>query len=198
MAYTGQTISNPFTGERITFLETTEDTGGERLLFDCRVSPNGTPLPPHIHARQDERLEVLGGTLGVMVGDNAYVLRQGQHVALPTQIKHQWWNAGRDELYLRVKAAPARHLELVLEAISGMALDGKVGANGMPRNPFDLAQLLRLSETYTPLVPIWMQRLALSMGVSIGWLLGHEQALMRYRTEPGEFLQVDGNRPDAA
>ena len=31
MAYAGQTISNPVSGERITFMQTAGDTGGELL-----------------------------------------------------------------------------------------------------------------------------------------------------------------------
>jgi len=198
MAYTGQTISNPATGERFTFLQTTEDTGGERLLFDCRVRPDGKPLPPHIHTTQEEHLEVVDGTLGVMLDDQIYVLQEGQDIVLPVRVKHQWWNAGRDELYMRVEVVPARQLEVVIEAVSAMARDGEVRANGMPRNPFKLVNVLRLAETYTPGVPIWMQLIALIAVASVGRLLGYDAAFTQYRAIEPEREQVSPDRSDAA
>lgn len=198
MAYAGQTISNPITAEQITFLATTEDTRGERLVFDCRVGLDGRPLPPHIHATQDEHLEVFAGTVGVMLGGRIYTLQAGQSLTLPTKIKHQWWNAGRDELYMRVEVVPPRHLEAVLEAVSGMAHDGKLRGNGMPKNPITLANLLRLSETFTPGVPIWMQHITLMIAASVGRLLGYDPAFTQYQTGPREPVHVGGDRHDAA
>ncbi|HEX6507476.1 MAG TPA: cupin domain-containing protein [Chloroflexota bacterium] len=189
MAYAGQTITNPVTSEQITFLETTEDTQGDRLLFDCRVGPHGVPLPPHIHATQEEHLDVLDGTLGVMLGGKIYTLQPGQNIVLPARIKHQWWNAGRDHLSLRVAAVPARQLEAVLEAVAGMAHEGKLGRNGMPRDPFNLANLLRLSETFTPAMPIWVQRLALTVAASGGRLLRYDATFIQYRTPAGEVRE---------
>ncbi|HEX8917909.1 MAG TPA: cupin domain-containing protein [Chloroflexota bacterium] len=198
MAYAGQTIGNPITGEQITFLETTDDTRGERLLFDCLVRPDGIRLPPHVHSRQEERLEVLAGTLGVMRGDKVYTLRPGHKVVLPRRIKHQWWNAGRNEMKMRVQVTPPRHLEVVLEAMSVMAHEGKLRENALPSSPFDLVHLLKLSETYTPQVPIWIQRIALALGVSIGWLLGYDPDLKQYRSDSYEPLRMERDRPNAA
>ena len=39
MAYTGQTIENPVSGERITFLKTSRDTGGEKLEIELELRP---------------------------------------------------------------------------------------------------------------------------------------------------------------
>ena len=38
MAYSGQTIENPVSGERITFHETAADTDGERLTITLELS----------------------------------------------------------------------------------------------------------------------------------------------------------------
>jgi hypothetical protein len=42
MAFTGQTIENPVSGERITFLQTARDTAGELLEFELELSPTAT------------------------------------------------------------------------------------------------------------------------------------------------------------
>jgi mannose-6-phosphate isomerase-like protein (cupin superfamily) len=188
MAYSGQTISNPVTAEQITFLETTRDTEGARLLFDCRVGLTGGVLPAHIHAAQAEHLEVIEGTLGVLLGDSTYVLREGQSIAMPAKFKHQWWNADDDELLLRVEVVPPRRLEAVLEAVSGMAHEGRLRGNGMPRNVFDLANLVRLSETYAPALPVWVQWIGLRLASWLSPLLGHDPSFARYRTQTPEMV----------
>lgn len=184
MATRGQTITNPITHEHITFLKTSEETGGESLVFDCRVTPGGVPLRPHVHATQEERFEILSGTLGVMLGGKKMILHPGDRVVLPAKIKHQWWNAGNDEVHFRVEVVPPRNLETVLEVVSALAHAGKMNKQCMPRNPFVLAQFGELSETYLPVVPIWMQKVGLAMGSTMGSLLGYDPTFPQYRDVP--------------
>jgi quercetin dioxygenase-like cupin family protein len=198
MAYSGQTVTNPVTTEEITFLETARDREGERLLFDCRVGLNGAVLPAHIHATQEERLEVVEGTLGVMLGDGIYTLRVGQSIAMPANVKHQWWNAGNDDLLIRVEVVPPRQLEAVLETVSGMAHEGKLRRNGMPKDVFAFVDLLRASETYAPGVPRWMQWTALRIAGAIGRMLGYDAAFTRYQTHGPELVSTGTDRHDAA
>lgn len=198
MAYSGQTITNPVTTEEITFLETALDTEGERLLFDCRVGLTGAVLPAHIHATQDENLEVVEGTLGVMLGDSLYILHEGQSIAMPAEVKHQWWNAGEGDMLIRVEAVPPRQLEAVLKAVSGMAHEGRLRRNGMPRNVFDLVNLLRLSETYAPGVPRWMQWTALRIAGTVGSLLGYDAAFTRYQSQAPELAVAGSDQHHAA
>ena len=182
MAYAGQTISNPITGEHFTFLRTTDQTHGELLVCDCRVTPGGARIAPHKHATQEERFQVLSGTLGVMLGGKKQILQAGDKIVLPARVKHQWWNAGDGEVRFRVEVAPARNLEAVLEALATMARDGKLNKRAMPKNPFVLANLGRFSETYLPGIPIWMQKLGLAMGSTLGRVFGHRPDLSEYRT----------------
>ncbi len=67
MAKAGDVIENPITGERITFLKTTGETGGELLRFEYILRP-GFTIPEHVHPHQEERHEVLSGTLRGRVG----------------------------------------------------------------------------------------------------------------------------------
>ena len=53
MARQGQTIHNPVSGERITFLQTAADTNGERLEFELELSADGRV--PGAHVRSEER-----------------------------------------------------------------------------------------------------------------------------------------------
>jgi mannose-6-phosphate isomerase-like protein (cupin superfamily) len=181
MARTGQLITNPITGEHITFTETAHDTAGARMRFDCHVSPGGPRLPAHVHRTYEERFAVVAGTLGVMLGGRTALLRAGESIALPAMIAHQWWNAGDDDVRFQVTVMPPHDIETVLEVICVMAQSGRLNRRCMPKNPFELAHLARLSESYLAGVPIWVQRGALALLASIGALLGYRADLALYR-----------------
>lgn len=197
MAYAGQTIENPVTGEHITFLTTTSETGGELLRFDCRVEPGKARLAPHLHTRQTEHFTMLEGKLGARVGDEIYTLLPGQSLTLPAQVVHQWWNPTDQTVRFQVEVTPARQLEATLEAICGMAQEGKLTRAAMPRNPFRLAQFGKLSETYLPVIPVWVQQLGLTMGSALGRILGYDPTFAAYRT-PAPALQALPARSEAA
>lgn len=181
MAYAGQTIHNPITGEHITFIKTMADTNGALLVFECRAEPGKAALPPHVHSTQSEHFTVISGILGVMVGGKKYELYAGDEVLLPARVKHQWWNAGTGDVRFRVEAMPPRNLEATLEAVCGMAQGNRLNKKAMPKNPFVLAQLGRFSETYLPGIPTGLQHIMLTIGSSIGRLLGFDPTLAQYR-----------------
>ena len=182
MAYAGQTIDNPVTGEHITFLTTSSETNSTFLRFECRVEPGKARLAPHLHTTQTERFTMLEGILGARVGDEVYTLLPGQSLTLPARVVHQWWNPTDETVRFQVEVTPARNLEATLEAICGMAQEGKLTKQAMPRNPFRLAQFGKLSETYLPVIPVWMQQVGLTMGSALGRILGYDPSFAAYRT----------------
>jgi mannose-6-phosphate isomerase-like protein (cupin superfamily) len=190
MAYAGQRIYNPITREHITFLQMARDSGGRLVRFECRVAPGGERLPVHVHRSQEERFEVLAGSLGVLLGDTEQTLSVGETIVLPARIKHQWWNAGDGEVAFRVEVAPAGNMERVLEAIAGMARDGGLNRKCLPRNPLRMAQLARLSETYLPGIPIWIQRVGITMGSGVARLIGFDPEFAEYATAERVRLEV--------
>ena len=52
MAYTGQTIENPVSGELITFLQTQLKMAGEKLEIEFEPSPDGDVPGAHVHPEQ--------------------------------------------------------------------------------------------------------------------------------------------------
>ncbi len=70
MAYAGQILENLVTGERLVFLETANDAGGEYVLFETFVEPDGF-VAAHVHPFQEERFRVVegSGTPGVPEDD---------------------------------------------------------------------------------------------------------------------------------
>jgi hypothetical protein len=66
MAHAGQVLSNPVSGETIEFLQTAADTGGELLAIDLTLTPDGHVPGTHVHPVQEERFEVLSGTMSLL------------------------------------------------------------------------------------------------------------------------------------
>ena len=86
MAYAGQTLENPQSGERIRFLKTTADTNGEYLLFDLELQPDGRVPGKHVHPKQTERFTVLaqnaGEDLPFAAGSPAFLGWEARHSVL--------------------------------------------------------------------------------------------------------------------
>ena len=83
MAFTGQTINNPVSGEQITFLQTAADTAGELLEFELELSPDGHVPGAHVHPEQEERFHVLEGTMKFRMGLRRIVAEAGDTVVVP-------------------------------------------------------------------------------------------------------------------
>ena len=58
MAGIGETIENPLTGERVTWVETAASSAGALLAFDLVTRPGGAVAAAHLHRLQEERFIV--------------------------------------------------------------------------------------------------------------------------------------------
>lgn len=139
MAHTGQTLENPASGERITFRKTSAATGGELLAIDLEL-PAGRRVPggQHIHPKQEERFEVVEGTMRFRMGRRRVVAGPGEVVVVPPGQKHDFANVGDDDALVRVEVRPALRMEQLFETAVGLAEQGRTMLGGIPR-PLDLA-----------------------------------------------------------
>src|SRR5918999_142466 len=80
MAYAGQTLDNPISGERITFRKTAEDTKGGLLQIDLELAHDGKVPGKHVHPKQEERFEVLSGTMKFKMGLKTVIAEAGDVV----------------------------------------------------------------------------------------------------------------------
>ena len=115
MAYTGQTIENPVSGERITFLQTARDTGGEKLEIELELSPDGHVPGAHVHPEQEERFHVLEGTMKFRMGMRKIVAGPGDTVVVPAGRVHKFSNGGDGVARARVEVVPALDMEQLFE-----------------------------------------------------------------------------------
>lgn len=175
MARSGDVIENSVSGERFTFLRTASDTNGELLQFELLLRPGGGVPAEHIHARQEERFEVLSGTAQVRVGKTVRELTAGEAVVVPPGTPHVVRNQTGEEVRLRVEFRPAMQTEALFEIICALAKDGKVDRRGLP-NPLRLAVIARElgQQDYVPGIPIVLQKVALTTLAPLGRLLGYK------------------------
>jgi mannose-6-phosphate isomerase-like protein (cupin superfamily) len=113
---TAPDLTDSLTGQSIRFLERSEDTGGERLTARVRLEPGGF-VPLHVHVRQDERVEVLSGSVLVEVRGEALHLERGESVAVPRRHRHVVRNDGGGPAEFLLEVRPARHMEQAMRVL---------------------------------------------------------------------------------
>lgn len=185
MIHAGDVIENPVTGERLVFRKTSRETNGEAVVLEVFVKPDGFVAAAHLHPQQEERFQVLRGTVGFRLGRKKLVAGPGERITVPAGTPHKFWNAGEDEAHFVCEVRPALQFERLIETMFGLAADGKTNRKGMP-NPLRLAVIARahFDDVRLPFPPAWMQRMGLAMGSPLGRLLGYEATYVPAGTEP--------------
>jgi mannose-6-phosphate isomerase-like protein (cupin superfamily) len=180
LIHTGATIENPITGERITFQATSADTNGEAVVIETLVEPHGFVAAAHVHPNQEERFEIVAGTLGLRVGGEEIVAGPGETLTVPAGTPHRFWNAGEKRVRFRCEVRPALQFEQLLETMFALAADGKTNKKGLP-NPLRLAVIARahFDVVRLPFPPAFVQRLGLALGAPVGRLLGYTPTYIR-------------------
>jgi quercetin dioxygenase-like cupin family protein len=175
MIRTGDTLSNPVTGEVIRFVRSAADTGGEYVLIEVVVEPNGAVAAAHVHPYQTEVFEILEGEITFRLGGATIVAKAGDTVRVEPGTKHRFWNAGATDARFRTEIRPALRFESLIETMFALAADGKTNRKGMP-NPLRLAVIARhhFDDVRLPFPPAWMQRLGLALGAPLGRLVGYK------------------------
>jgi mannose-6-phosphate isomerase-like protein (cupin superfamily) len=182
MAYTGQVIENPLSEERITFRKTAADTNGELLAIDLELSPDGHVPGMHVHPIQEERFEVVKGTMCFKIGGKRLIANAGDVVVVPSGVRHKFANWGDEEAHARVEIRPALRMEKLFETAAALAEDGRTTRKGMPK-PLDLALLVNEfeQEVQGPFLPVAIQRIALA---PLAWLARKRDLGARYAPRP--------------
>jgi mannose-6-phosphate isomerase-like protein (cupin superfamily) len=176
MPYVGQTLNNPYTGERIIFEQTEQDTGGSLVAFEHFMLPRKTPtFPAHVQLNHEERFEIIAGTARYRLEGVEGQAHIGETVIVPPGVIHiNCWNEGPDELQMRHSFRPALGTDIFFETLFTLAMNGKTNAKG----EVNLLQLAVIgneieSQTFNAGIPIPLQRVALPVLARIGRLLGY-------------------------
>ncbi len=174
MIRSGDTLNNPVTGELIRFVKAAADTGGEYVLVEVVVEPQGAVAAAHVHPYQTETFEILEGEVTFRAGKETIVARAGDTVRVEPGTAHKFWNDGDTDARFRCEIRPALQFESLLETMFALAADGKTNGKGMP-NPLRLAVIAKahFDVVRLPFPPAWLQRLGLALGSPLGRVVGY-------------------------
>jgi mannose-6-phosphate isomerase-like protein (cupin superfamily) len=143
-------IYNPIQKDYATFLETSEETGGEHTLIEIEVAPGGGTTP-HYHLTYAEHFEVISGALQVMVGGETRTLTAGEKAVAPKNTLHNFHNATDEPTTFLVELRPgSKGFEKALRVAYGLAADGLSNSKGLPKNPYHTALLFEWGEGRLP------------------------------------------------
>lgn len=180
MARAGDTIRNPLSGERITFLKTTGETDGRLLRFEYLLPP-GFSIPEHVHVGQEERHEIVSGSLRGRIAGHEQIYVGGQTVIGPAGVPHAWRNPSDDEDLLMIsELRPALRFEPLIVTAFALATDLKTNKLAVPGRLLRLAVLLDGSRNdfYSTQIPnlVWKAALALNAALArVGRSLGYDE-----------------------
>jgi quercetin dioxygenase-like cupin family protein len=194
MALSGEVLVNPISGERFTFRKTAADTHGELLAFDLELSPDGHVPGAHVHPIQEERFEVVVGTLRFRRGARIITAGAGDRVVIPPGTIHAFKNGDDGPVHVRVEVRPALRMEELLETTVALAREGRTTAAGLP-HPLDLALFMREfeAEVRAPLVPAPAVRAVMA---PLAWLARRRGLDSRYQLVPhAPWSRRDSRRP---
>ncbi len=132
MQETGREIVNPRTGQRMRFLLTSADTGGELLRIETVNPPTGTGEPMHVHPLQETRAEVVSGALRFVVDGEQRQLGPGDAIVIPAGVPHRFVNEGEVDAVAIQEARPALRLAEFFETYFALAERGELDEHGKP------------------------------------------------------------------
>ncbi len=177
-----EVIVNPVTGDRMTILASSHQSQGRyaKIQFDLPPGAKGSPL--HYHSEMEETFTVLKGSLVMEVGENAErrILQAGERLTILPGTHHSFCNTSDDWVTFTTENLPAAGFEQFIRGLYGLAIDGKVNAEGMPTNLLQFAILLKLSDTLPVDIPPFLFRLLLGSLARLAQLLQVEASLLKY------------------
>ncbi len=182
----GDTIDNAVSGERLTFLATSRDTGGAYTRVRFTLPPRGAGTPAHLHTTLSERFEVVSGRLCVALGggEPPLVLAPGESAFVAPYTVHRFWNGTDEETVFEAEVRPPGGFEDFMRSSFGLARDGRTSRSGIPRDPLELGLLMQPADVYLPGLPLRAQTAVFGTLASAARVLGYETSFRRY-ADPG-------------
>jgi quercetin dioxygenase-like cupin family protein len=132
MAQVGQQIENARTGQRMVFLQTGAETGGELLSIESFSPATGVDEPEHCHPFQESRVEVISGTLRFRVRGEIQEVRAGGSHTIPAGVAHSFGNYGDEEAHWIGEFRPALRTDAFFEALFDLSARDQLNERGMP------------------------------------------------------------------
>jgi quercetin dioxygenase-like cupin family protein len=125
-------LDNPRVGQRVSVVTPARETEGELLVLESWFARGWGEAGLHYHPYQEERFEVVVGSVWVRVGAQERVCGAGEVVRFPRGVAHAIGNAYAGPTRVRWEVRPALRTQALLEALGALAREGKLTREGKP------------------------------------------------------------------
>jgi quercetin dioxygenase-like cupin family protein len=159
--------------DTVTFVKTSEETGGEYTLLEIQLSPGGGN-PLHYHFDYEETFTAKKGTLTVKKAKSqSLTLNPEESYTVKRNEVHGFANTTQEPITFEVKLSPGQPgFEDSLRIIYGLAHDGLMNKNGAPKDlatAFILGEMGKMKITdvmYKLIAPLgnWLAKKAIQKG----------------------------------
>ena len=148
----GFETTDPITKTRLVVVKGAQDTGGRGWVTEVHCPEGAAPWgPAHVHRTWTETFDILQGTASCRLGTTVHTLRTGERIVMPPGVPHVHpWNTGSGVMVFRhtnefgASTPEAGHDVLgAFATIHGLAREGRIGKNGVPKNPLQAAATIR-------------------------------------------------------
>jgi len=116
-----RTVENATTGERVTFVRTSEETAGELLVMEDLWTRPGHVVPRHIHPGIEERWTVIEGVVAYTIAGEETLAKAGETVVAPPGAHHSARDAGDGQVLVRIEMRPALRWEEFVRQLFALA-----------------------------------------------------------------------------
>jgi cupin domain len=143
--------------------------------IEALVEPRGFAAAEHVHPKQEERFEILSGTLRYHLYGLEREAGAGEELVIPRGMPHVWENAGGEDLHMIIEFRSALRSEEFFESYFGLGQDEKTDPKtGLP-NLIRMTVLLYefRDEIHLAKPPLLVQRIVFGTLALVGRLLGY-------------------------
>lgn len=110
-------------GHDVTVKLSLQETNGEYYVFEV-ITPPGHGIPPHVHQKEDEIIEVVEGEYGVRLGNEMFQAGAGDILHFPRTIPHAFQNVGNTPGKTLWTVIPGENFEQFFEELGALPTDG--------------------------------------------------------------------------
>ena len=146
-----RTIVNPIIKDSVTFIQTSEESGGKVTEAEITLMPEGGN-PLHYHKSYSETFTAIEGDLGVKLGKkDTKILKPGESHTVEPMSLHCFFNPTQKEIKFNVKLTPGHNgFEYSLRILYGLAADGLTNKKSIPKSLKHTAIIVCMSDMNVP------------------------------------------------
>ena len=145
----GKTIVNPIIGDEVTYVQTSNETNGEKTVLKLKLVPGGGNAK-HYHTSFDATFELIEGSLNIQVGKNKTILAIGDKVTACKNELHCFYADPDQSATFQITTVPGNSgFENAMAITYGLARDGETNRKGIPKFKY-VPVLFTMSDTNIP------------------------------------------------